>query len=133
MANKLALVLGQVKTILDQKQVASTHVVYSDPFVVEGGENFSVFLKAEGIKPRIRISLCYNFSEEYPPDSSQWAEVDEEGEEYVLIDNFTQREWTISPLILNYSVWVRLRCEGNAGNYNDTQLTAKVVKQRKEK
>jgi len=133
MSSKLALQLGQAKTIMDNKQIAYQRTVYSDPFVVEAGDNFSVFLKAEGTRPRIRIVECYNPSTSYPPDSTQWAEVDESGEEYLFIERFISREWVITPIILNYSVWVRLKCTGLSANLNDTQLTMKIVKQFKEK
>ena len=126
----LALGFGSVTTIMDEVLVSgSGSVAYSDPFTIEGDQNFSVFMVASGSSPHLRVDKCYNPDDNDPPDPTMWAEHDEDGNYNTFIDDFSQKTWSIVPLIVNYSVWARFKCTGLATNGADTKLTVKLVKQ----
>lgn len=133
MSDILALSLAQVTNIMDQVAIVDEATVYSDSFVIEADEYFSVFLRASASTgtPHVKITRCYNFSTQGTPEADKWAEIEPDGSEDVLIADFEKKVWTINAEHPKYSVWVRYKITGLATNSAVTTLSMIVVKQRK--
>ena len=136
MTSILALSEGKVIQIADAKAVVSSGTtVYTNSFVIEADEYFTVFIKASGTNPHLKIVRCYNFSitEETAgePESDKWAEIEIDGTEDEMIADFTKKVWTINAEHPKYSIWMRYKVTGLASNGADTTLSMVVVKQKK--
>jgi len=131
--SELSLVRGTVRKVMDNVLIEETAVVYSDPFMVENNDVFSIFAKIESsTTPHVKITRCYNFSLADPPDSGSWAEVGLDGStEEVVIADFTSEDQTFASEDPAYAVWMRYKVTGLALNTDDTYITIVVAKQAK--
>lgn len=133
MTSVLALTDGFVQTIMDGVAVVGQVIVYSNVFVIEGDEYFSVFLKASSSTgtPHFKITRCYNFSTQGDPETDKWAEIEIDGSEDVLIGDFEKKVWTVNAEHPKYSIWMKYKITGLVTNSGDSTLSMVIVKQRK--
>lgn len=114
----------------DSVEIASTDTVNTKAFLIEQDKYFSVFLKAGGTTPHVKILEHYNFGKDFPADATKWAEIDKDGADMLFENDFTQTEWTVTAWHPKYSIWARFSLIGLATNGADAYVIVKVLKQR---
>jgi len=128
--SELALTRGTVRTVMDAVNVKGVDLFYSGPFSIENNDRLTVFVKAGGTTPKIRVTRCYSFSAQDPPEVGSWAEVALDGTtEDELSAEFTTKVWTFNKETLKYCTWMRYKAVANVGSSSNATLTIVVAKQ----
>lgn len=116
---------AKIKYLANNLPISGTSTVYSNEVKLENAEYFSLFIKASGTSPDLKIVREYSF------DGTNFYSKDLLGNEDILTSSFTATDFRIIEENLKYAIWLRYRIEGNPNNGNDTTITIVFVYQNK--
>jgi hypothetical protein len=114
-----------IRKLLEDEIIAGTSSITTKAFTPGYSDFLALYVKGSGTSPNVRIVREYSF--EKTPNPSTWVSRDLEGNEDVVVENFTQTDWTATPEVPTVAAWVRYRITGNVGNGSDTKISLYIL------